>query len=125
MYSQILAMTCPGAYSQSERVNTFNSLQMRIHLPLVLANHYLLLLGISCKVCWVLRKSEREREGRGSTLKCNTDNFWLQFSTSFFCRLRFDHKSVVHIACWATAKTFGAKTFVGVARRVQCFLRLS
>lgn len=133
MYSKILAMTYPGAYSQSERVNTFNSFQMRIHLPLVLANHFLLLLGISCKVGCFLgsewkRESGREREGeggRGSTLKCNTGNFWLQFSTSFFCRLRFDHKSVVHIAFWATAQTFGAKTFVGVARRVQCFLRLS
>lgn len=50
MHSQILAMTCPGAYLQYERVNTFDSFQMRIHLPLVLANHYLLLPGISCKV---------------------------------------------------------------------------
>lgn len=71
MYSEILAMTYPGAYSQSERVNTFNSFQMRIRLPLVLANHFLLLLGISCKVgCFLAseweRESGREREGVGA-----------------------------------------------------------
>lgn len=44
-------------------------------------------------------RRERGRGKRvGSTLKCNTDNFWLQFSTCFFCRLRFGHKSVVHIS---------------------------